>query len=41
MMVLPLLSPEADESTRRVVREPGVPLKLAAGRKRMEVAAVR
>ena len=40
-MVLPLLRPDADESTSRVVRAPGVPLKFAAGRKRRLVAAVR
>lgn len=41
LMVLPLTRPEAEESTSLVVREPGVPLKLAAGRKRTLVAAVR
>ena len=30
-----------EESTRRVVRDPGVPVKLAAARKRIEVPAAR
>ena len=41
LMVLPLDRPEAEESTRRVVREAGVPLKLGAGRKRTEEEAAR
>ena len=41
LRVLPLVSPVADESTRRVVREPGVPFQLAQGTNRSEVAALR
>ena len=41
LMDEPLERPDAEESTRRVVREPGVPFQSAAGRKRMEVAALR
>jgi len=36
-----LARPEAEESTRRVDREAGVPLKLGAGRKRTEEEAAR
>ena len=38
---LPLVGVEMLESTRRVVREPGVPLKLLAGRNRSDVAEER
>ena len=41
LMEEPLARPDAEESTRRVVSEPGVPFQSAAGRKRMEVAALR
>ena len=41
MMVAPLVSPLALESTRRAVSAPGVPLKLAAGTKRTLVPAAR
>jgi hypothetical protein len=40
LTVLPLVR-EVEVSTRRVVSEPGVPLKLAAGRKRIEVVEAR
>ena len=41
MMLVPLVSPIALESTKRAVSAPGVPLKLAAGTKRKLVAAAR
>ena len=41
MVLVPLVKPEALESTKRAVSPPGVPLKLDAGKKRKLVFAAR